>query len=334
MLAPFFAQSEVLSPAVAGDTLYWILHLYSTSGTYPVSRPARVGTNTVRYLRRAAVAVVHAFSGRVWLIPDAEPDPIALSWLNALPRLFTSWAGVPDAVRRAVPPAAEAAAVQSAAFAEYGPRGGEEPLPRFVRVPARDTATESARFPVVLLPPNGGTPAVSMPVADGAGRLAGLVIATGGTDPRTAWYPITPTAADPSLETVLDRLHRGAEPPRAAGDERHVPGAERVIPVGGGAGFVVPHYAERGDAAPAIAAVATYFGGEFRTGASAIAALGPPAPGAAVPTPGQGPPTGADSLGRARALYDAARAALRAGDWAAFGRAYDALGAALGRRSP
>jgi uncharacterized membrane protein (UPF0182 family) len=39
---------------------------------------------------------------------------------------------------------------------------------------------------------------------------------------------------------------------------------------------------------------------------------------------------GADPLTRARALYLDSRAALRRGDWAAVGRALDALGAALG----
>jgi uncharacterized membrane protein (UPF0182 family) len=160
------------------------------------------------------------------------------------------------------------------------------------------------------------------------------VIATGGAAPLTAWFPIASTASDPSLETVLDRLRRGAEPPRTAGDERHVAGAERVIPVAGGAGFVMPHYAERGDAAPTIAAVATYFGGEFRAGRSAVAALGPAVPSPTSPVPGQDSGARGDALGRARALYDEARAALRAGDWDAFGRAYDALGAVLGRRSP
>jgi hypothetical protein len=37
---------------------------------------------------------------------------------------------------------------------------------------------------------------------------------------------------------------------------------------------------------------------------------------------------------RADSLYRVMRAALERGDWTTFGRAFDALGASLGRRSP
>jgi uncharacterized membrane protein (UPF0182 family) len=334
-LAPFFVQGASVTPAVSRDTLFWSVHLYSASATYPVSRPTPVGAPGLRYLHHAGVAVVNAFSGRVTLVADALPDPIARSWLKALPGSFARWEDVPAEVRRALPPPVEGALAQAAAYAEFGERGEELPLPRSLRIPAGDTTDVGADVPLLLLPIGGGTPAVTLPISDATGRLTGLAIALGGAQPRTAWLALDESPADPSYETVVDRLRRGLDVTATARGERVTAGAERVVPVGGAAAYVMPHYVDRGESAPLLAGVTTYFRGEYRQGTATLAALGEPLLAAGDSTGAA--PLAADSAGglaRARSLYDAARAALRAGDWAAFGRAYDALGAALGRDRP
>lgn len=334
LLAPFFAQGEAATPAVEGDTLYWVVHLYAASATYPVSRPTSVGAPGWRYLRHAAVAVVNSFTGRVTLVASALPDPVARSWAAALPGSFATWESVPAAVRRAVPPPVESALAQAAAYAAFGERGEERPPARSLRLPAGDTTAAGRDVPAVLLPTGGGTSAFSLPVTDPSGRLAGLAVAVGGPQPRTAWLPADGAPADPSYETVVDRLTRGYDGAAAGRAERVVAGATRVIPVGGAVAYLVPHYAERGESAPLVAGVTSYYQGSYRQGATTLAALGaPPAPADSA-LPRAVAATGAAGLARARTLYEQGRAALRAGDWAAFGRAYDALGAALGRRRP
>ena len=327
LLAPFFAQSDAATPAVAGDTLFWFVHLYAASATYPVSRPASVGAPGWRYLRHAAVAVVNSFTGRVVLVASGVPDPVARSWIGALPGSFGSWDQLPAELRRAVPPPVESALAQAAAYAEFGERGDDLPPGRSLRVPARDTTAAGRDVPLVLLPADGGTSALSMPTTDPAGRLAGLVVSLGGTRPRTGWVPVNGSAADPSYETVVDRPARGFDAGVAPRTERVEAGAARVVPVGATVAYLMPHYVQRGEGAPLVAGVSSYFEESYREGAGTLAALGGVAPGPVAVRPDT---TVAGALARARTLYGQTRAALRDGDWSAFGRAYDALGAALG----
>jgi len=334
LLAPFFVQGEAATPAVEGDTLYWVVHLYAASATYPVSRPASVGAPGWRYLRHAAVAVVNSFTGRVTLVATALPDPVARSWTVALPGSFATWESVPAAVRRAVPPPVESALAQAAAYASFGERGEERPPARSLRLPAGDTTAAGRDLPAVLLPAGGGTSAFSLPVTDSSGRLAGLAVALGGPRPRTAWLPADGAPADPSYETVVDRLTRGFDGAGAARSERLAAGAARVVPVGATVAYLVPHYAERGESAPLVAGVTSYYQGSYREGGTTLAALGSAAAPPHSAGAGDVGVSGAPGLAPARALYEQARAALRAGDWAAFGRAYDALGAALRREQP
>jgi hypothetical protein len=242
---------------------------------------------------------------------------------------------VPAEVQRAVPPPVESVLAQAQAYAEFGERGEDAPPARTVRLPAQDTSAAGAETPLVLLPVAGGTASLSVPVNDAAGRLAGLVLGVGGPNPVTAWLAIAPAVAEPSYETVVDRLRRALDVEALGRGERVVAGAERVVPVGGSAAYILPHYADRGDAAPQLAGVTTYFAGQYSQGASALAALAPAtAPAAAGPRVADGGAAAASGLAQARALYEQARAALRDGDWVAFGRAYDALGAALAPRRP
>jgi uncharacterized protein len=79
-----------------------------------------------------------------------------------------------------------------------------------------------------------------------------------------------------------------------------------------------------------VAGAAALVGDSLRVASTVGEALGVPraasAAGGAVPTP-------VEDEARARTLYDAMRAALRRGDWGAFGAAFDSLGAVL-RRVP
>jgi hypothetical protein len=100
---------------------------------------------------------------------------------------------------------------------------------------------------------------------------------------------------------------------------------------GGTLAFVRPEYRRDSEGTPALARAVAVVGDSARVAPDPAAAL---VASAGVDEPPTGAPAapgaGGDPLARARALYDASRAALRRGDWAAVGRALDALGRALG----
>ena len=107
------------------------------------------------------------------------------------------------------------------------------------------------------------------------------------------------------------------------GHQRRSPrrGRIQLIPAAGGMAFVQTFYEWPPDAPPSIAGVVVLQRGAIRTGASLSEALGATRPASA---------GGTGSLrARVAALYDAMSAAMRRGDWRAFGEAYSQLGTLL-----
>jgi uncharacterized membrane protein (UPF0182 family) len=102
-------------------------------------------------------------------------------------------------------------------------------------------------------------------------------------------------------------------------------GRVRAVPVKGGIAFAQPTYRWRPQAVPTLNRVALLT-------ADSVRAIAPPITivARAPSTPSSGGPPVASSTRNAAALYAAMRDALRRGDWAAFGRAFEALGRALG----
>jgi uncharacterized membrane protein (UPF0182 family) len=100
----------------------------------------------------------------------------------------------------------------------------------------------------------------------------------------------------------------------------------RAIPIRGGIAYVQPTYRWRSQNSPALNRVALLVGDTARAFDPAAA---PVTKGTETPLPA------GDLKTSVTALYAAMRDALRRGDWAAFGRAFDALGRVLGpQRAP
>jgi len=80
--------------ATFGDTLTWVVELYSASRSYPLSKHFRLAGEERSYFRHAATALVNSLTGRVTLVPAPSPDPIAMAWRARFPSNFR--AGSPD----------------------------------------------------------------------------------------------------------------------------------------------------------------------------------------------------------------------------------------------
>jgi hypothetical protein len=121
-LAPFFARSHAVTPVLASDSLYWVVHLYSASERFPLSQHYSVAGVERSYFRHAAVAAVNAHTGRVTLVAAPEPDPIAAAWVRRFPRLFTRPSALPPGLASALPPETDGVVVQAWVLAQFGAR--------------------------------------------------------------------------------------------------------------------------------------------------------------------------------------------------------------------
>ena len=322
-LAPFFAQGEQVTPVLAGGSLHWVVRLYAASDWYPLSTPVVVGGLEWRSWRQAATALVDAGTGRVRLVAAPQRDTLGESWVRMFPTLFTPADSLAPELAAQLPPDAEGAVVQATVLGAAGLAAREAPVRRALADAGGDSLV--AREPTPFLV--GGAPAVAVPLLDEAGALAGAVVVRGGARPGATWRP----AAGPALgwDAARDRLQRGADSAAAGRDGRLLPGAMRLVPLAGnGWGLVLSQYRWRGDVAPELLRTAALVGDTVRAGRTSAVAFGvrdSVATGAPL-----GVPVRADSA-RASVLYDRMREALRRGDWRAFGEAFDALGAALGR---
>ena len=248
--------------------------------------------------------------------------------MRAFPTQFTTWADVPEAVASAMAPASDQARVQATVVARVGRLGARPHRGTLLWNEGADSVLAAEEEPFFALPGHAPRTAWDAPVLDENERVSGLLIATGGAHRATYWLPAASTA-DVRWTAVLDNLRHALDSTASISrDARSVRGRVRAIPVGDDIAFAQPVYAWKADGAPSLARIAILAGDSLMTGRTMIDATSLPGPVAAGNDTAGGA-TLRDFRARVASLYAAMRTALQHGDWAAFGRAYDALGALL-----
>jgi uncharacterized membrane protein (UPF0182 family) len=316
-LAPFFAQGTTIAPIWLADSLVWALELYSSSRTYPLSRRVIVAGAERAYFQHAATALVNAATGRTVLIVDSLPDPIASTWMARFPGLFDRPTALPLSLRRQLPPARESARAQAVAFGRYGTREDRDVLRHLPDDEGPDSALAATPEPVIGFPRSGTTGYV-LPLLDRSERLHGLLIALGGPAHRTAWLRAGESA--PVWNEALDRL-RAADTISAS---LLVRGFVRAVPVADQTVLLQPRYDWRGGGAPRLLYVTALAGDSVRSARTLLQLAGR--------IPDTTTVISGDLRTRVTRLYEEMRRASARGDWAAYGRAFDALGALLKER--
>jgi uncharacterized membrane protein (UPF0182 family) len=318
-LAPFFVQGSEVVPVYASDSLYWAVELYAASPTYPLSQRFTILGEDRGYFHHAATALVHAASGRVRLVQTSLPEPVAASWFARFPHLFVRATSLPAALQAVLPPAIDGAHVQALAFSITGFRADSLEVRHFAPPDGADSATMHEPTHVTLP----GTGIASLwPLLDEQERVRGVVAAGGGAQRITSWIPIMSDGQ--RWGAVLDQLRALDTSSRESGLVRS---PLRAVPVAEHPLYVQAVFQWRPGGSPRLLRVEALIGDSLRVGPSLPAALG-----AASPLRADEPPP-RDPRARADSLYQVMREAMRRGDWATFGRAFDALGASL-RPSP
>lgn len=93
-LAPIFAQGSQVNPGYLADTLIWIVELYSASSTYPLSAHYKLAGEDRSYFRHAGTALLNSRNGRMVIVGDPSPDPLAVAWRVKYPEIYRP--GRPD----------------------------------------------------------------------------------------------------------------------------------------------------------------------------------------------------------------------------------------------
>ena len=232
---------------------------------------------------------------------------------------------VPAAVLADLPPAVDAARALALAFGRFGTRT-ENAQPSHPPVLDGADGNLAGTLPAFALP-RGGPTAYEIPLLDAGEHLRGLLVAEGGADHRAVWVEAAP-GARPRWSVVLDRL-AAADSAARTPNQTVVAGVVRVFLVGSHAVYAQPFYRWMPGAIPQLLHEAYLVNDTVRVAPTLRRAtgvvLGPS------PDVRQSP---AEAHRTMVQLYQAMRDALRQGDWLAFGKAFDALGALLDRPVP
>jgi hypothetical protein len=324
-LYPFLAQGRRVTPMVWQDSVFWALHLYATSDWYPLSGPQQLNGTDVRYVQHAGIAIVNGHTGRVTAITSPRAGPMAESWMLRFPELFSDPRSFDMNFLVRLPPDADGTLIVAQALALSGLRGEFE-----VRAHLPGSSGDSlysATDPAPWLNRVTNSVSLAIPLLEPTDEIRGVLLAPGGSDFRLRW--IRGPAGGVRWSRLATDLQAASDSFQSAERAtRPLAGAIRLLPTSDGFVALQTQYVVRPDGVPHVL-VATLGRKEGTSmGRTFMDAAGLPNPVVADPPP----LAPEDFRRRVNALYESMREAMRRGDWAGIGAAYEALGRLL--RSP
>ncbi len=297
-----FARFGAAYPVVAGERLLWLASGYVSAEAFPLSQRITWRGDDVRYLRAGLLGLVDAHTGatELFLLPDA--DPLSRAWAALLPGLVQRASAIPPAVLRHVRYPHEQFIKQVALLrAEAGRARPAEPFWWVGPAPGDSAVRLRLRAVDEVLREPRVAAVIEGTMRQGVQRLTALA------------YPQPYVLPGPS---ELAREFR-SEPTR----DSVIEGTVRLVPFADGAVALQAFYADSG----ALVGVALGWRGAVGRGRSLAEAVGRVQPVA----PPVAPAGAADALAAARAAFRRLDSARAAGDWKAFGDAWESLQRAL-----
>jgi uncharacterized membrane protein (UPF0182 family) len=359
-LAPFIpALDQDPYMVVAEGRLFWIYDAYTTSARYPYSTPA----GGVSYIRNSVKFVIDAYHGTITAYLADPDDPIAATWARVFPDLFRPLDEMPPTLRAHVRYPEDIFALQSRVFTTYHMTqpavfynredqwevpvvtdGGEsitmQPYYTIMRLPGESEAEFIQMLPFT---PRGRDNLAAWLVARSDGEHYGRLGVFEFPKQKVVFGPsqvVSRIAQDQIISPQITLWNQQGS--------QVLWGTLMVIPVEESLIYVRPLYLRAsGSRIPELtrvivayenrivmeetleAGLAELFGGTAPRGRSAASPA--PTAGDAPAAPGEGPDDLVSLADRARAHYDRAVAAQRAGDWTTYGRELQALGEILER---
>jgi uncharacterized protein len=362
-IAPFLNLDDDPYPVIDNGRIFWIQDAYTTSTRYPYSSGA---TADVNYIRNAVKVVIDAFDGTVVFYLAEPNDPIAQTVTKIFPTLVRPIGEMPAGLRQHVRYPEAIFNLQAAVYSTYHmtnpavfynkedqwevpaiDRGGEtvrmEPYYTIMKLPG-----ESAAEFIQMLPftPRRRDNLASWMVARSDGAHYGQLLVFQFPKQKLVFGPRQVVGRINQDQVIAPQItlwnQQGSEV---------IQGTLMVIPIEESLIYVRPLYLRaQAGRIPELTRVIVAYQNQIvmeRTLEAGLARIFnmpvPAAPLTAVPSPageGERPaptpsptptPVGPDLAAEARAAYDRAIAAQRAGDWAKYGEEIKRLGEILAR---
>ncbi len=364
-LAPMLSFDHDPYLVLDGGRLVWIVDAYTTTSGYPYSRPS-AGLN---YIRNSVKAVVDAYDGTTAFYVVDPKDPLIQVYGRIFPGLFRPLAALPPGLVAHLRYPQDLFTIQAQVYSTFhmtDPRvfynredlwtfpnelftGSAQPLePYYVNLKLDPARGEEFALILPFTPVGKDNMVAWMAGRSDAPNYGRLLVYRFPKD-RTVFGPMQIEARinqDPTISSQLALWNQQGS--------RVIRGNLLVVPIADALLYIEPLYLQAaGSALPELKRVLVAYGPRIAMEPTLEAALarifvglpsGPAAgsPGQPAP-PGPGasaapPPSTAPGVARGRmaalaaeasAHYDRAQAALRAGDFAAYGREIDALGRVL-----
>ncbi len=348
-IAPFLHLDHDPYVVVAGGRLYWIQDAYTTAATFPYSEPLRrAGFN---YIRNSVKVVIDAYDGTVTFYAVDEHEPVLAAYARIFPGLFRPLADMPADLQRHVRYPEDLFLVQAEMYRTYHMTSPEvfynkEDLWSFPTESAGGARAVVEPYYVIMKLPGGAREEFILMQPMTPSNRSNMVAWLAARCDPPAYGELV------EYEFPKERLIYGPQQIEARIDQdttisqqlslwnqmgsKVIRGNLLVIPVEDSLVYVEPLYlrSEQGQIPELKRVIVAY---EDRvamepTLAGALADIFVPTAAAApapIERPEATPPPETEPAGSARTHYRAAIDALRAGDWAGFGREMDALGKAL-----
>jgi len=354
-IAPYLILDRSPYPVIHDGRIQWIQDAYTWTRYYPYSEPT--GRSGLNYIRNSVKVVVDAYDGSVTFYMSDDSDPIIAAYSRIFPGVYRPMSEMPAALREHIRYPLDYFSVQTAKYAVYhmqDPRvfynredawdvplekthGQEVPVESYyiiMRLPGQD----EPEF-ILMLPftPRGRDNMISWLAGRCDGEYYGELLAYAFAKERLIYGPRQVEARidqDPDISQQLTLWGQSGS--------SVIRGNLVVIPIADGILYVEPLYIRAEDAAqPQLKRVITAYGERVSmapTLEESLLALfgqtkGEPeaAPAqAAAPVPSRRDDDTARVLIQGAVQeYERAQEAMRAGDWAEYGRRMESMKARL-----
>ena len=360
-IAPFLVYDQDPYPVVDDGRIFWIQDAYTTSSRYPYSSASG---GTINYIRNAVKVVIDAYHGSVTFYLAEPTDPMAQTITKMFPTLFRPFDEMPAGLRRHVRYPEDIFGLQAAVYSTYhmtNPSVFYNKEDQW-EVPAIDRGNESHRmepyYTIMRLPGESIPEFIQMLPFTPRGRdnLASWMVARSDAEHYgqllVFQFPKQKLVFGP--RQVVGRINQDQviAPQITLWNQQGsevIQGTLMVIPVEESLIYVRPLYLRaQAGRIPELTRVIIAYQNQIvmeRTleaglarlfGAAVPSGAKPDAPAAPQPSEPEDRATAGVSVApelaaEARATYDRAIAAQRAGDWAKYGEEIRRLGEILGR---
>jgi uncharacterized protein len=365
-LAPFLSFDGDPYMVLADGRLHWIYDAYTVSARYPYSSPSATGVN---YIRNAVKVTIDAYHGTTTFYLADEKDPIARTYGRIFPGMFKPMTAMPPAIRAHVRYPEDIFSIQASVFATYHMTQPDVFYNREDQweVPTIESGREAQAmqpyYTIMRLPGEPEAEFIQMLPFTPRRRdnLAAWLVARSDAEHygrlRVFAFPKQKLVFGPRQIVARISQDQVISPQITLWNQQGsevIWGTLMVIPIEESLIYVRPLYLRgAGSRIPELTRVIVayqdqivmertldegllrLFGDSGRArGAAAQASPAQPAPAAQAPGAQPPAPLGASSelaalAAEARAHYEKAIAAQRAGDWAAYGEEIKQLGAVL-----